>query len=76
MRRVPKIGAAITYVDEHGAKRDALVTHVGFDKPNTWINLIIVNDDVAQTDGYGRKIERRSSVPPHSDGWTGNYWTE
>lgn len=71
-----KIGQAITYVDEHQRPRAALVTHVGFDSPDTWINLVIVNLDEAQNDTYGRKTERRSSVPHVAPGWTGNYWTE
>lgn len=73
---MPKVGESIIYVDELGKARSALVTIVGFDKPNTWINVAFVNDDPNQTDSYGRKLERRSSVPAWSEGWTGNYWRE
>lgn len=70
-----RLGQHIVYVDEHGRKRDALVTNVGVPSdPKTWINLVIVSDDTAQTDSYGRKIERRTSVGAYHEGWIGNFW--
>jgi hypothetical protein len=70
-----EVGQMVTYTDEHGNKRPALVTNVGIpDSPTTWLNLVIVHTDENQKDDYGRKIERRTSVGVAHEGWTGNYW--
>jgi len=70
------IGQAVTYVDPRGQDRPAVVTNV-FGKDDTpSINVVFVNDDESQSDNYGRKIERATSVP-HGDQQKahGNYWT-
>lgn len=70
-----KIGDAVTYVDEYSRERPALVTTVGNDRPDTWVNLLFVSDDPARQDDYGRQIERRSSVSHQSSQQApGNYW--
>lgn len=72
-----KVGQAITYVDTYQKPRPALVVHVGMpDNPETWINLVFVNSDENQSDTYGRKVDRATSVGPKREGWTGNYWVE
>lgn len=74
-----RVGDAITYVDPLGVDRPALVTAVwageyGQSNP-PGVNLVFVSDDVARLDGYGRQMERATSVvhqsvqPAH-----GNYW--
>ena len=66
----------VVYVDTLGKDRDALVTavHGPADKSPS-INLVVVNDDDAQTDSYGNKTERSSSVSHQSNQWArGNHW--
>lgn len=75
-----KIGQAVIYVDSRGRERPALVTNVwdnmsGTGHPGT--NVVFVNDDVDQTDSYGRKIERSTSVVHQSNQPAhGNFWKE
>jgi len=73
-----KVGDPVTYVDSLAKERPALVTAVwgNFDNGNVpAINIVIINLDENQSDSYGRKIERWTSVvhqsrqPAH-----GNYW--
>ena len=71
-----KKGMNVIYVDTLGKDRPALVTtiHGPADK-NPGINCVIVNDDDKQTDTYGNKIERATSVSHQSAQWAhGNYW--
>ena len=77
-----KVGDHVIYVDAHGQERNALVTIVWAGIP-TYVsesgepgcNVVIVADDAAKDDPYGRQIERWTSVvhktkqPAH-----GNYW--
>ena len=74
-----KIGQAITYVDSMGRRCPALVTHVGIpDRADTWLNIVTIVLDEKQTDSYGRKTERYSSVPHYGHygaAMPGNYWT-
>lgn len=71
-----KKGMHVIYVDTVGKDRDALVTAVhGPADKNPSINCVIVNDDDAQTDTYGNKTERWSSVSHQSAQWAhGNHW--
>lgn len=74
-----EIGKNVTYVDSFGHERHALVTNVfkGHDYNNTpdSCNVVVVNDDAAQTDTYGNKIERFTSVCHKSvQSARGNYW--
>lgn len=78
----PRIGDHVVYVDSRGRTRDALVTaiHEGM-KPEPGaqpgVNVVLVSDDEAREDSYGRQVERETSVvheasqPAH-----GNYWRE
>lgn len=76
------IGVGIVYVDPLGRPRPALVTQVwgsveaykkGGQIPG--VNLVVISDDEARDDSYGRQIQRYTSVchqsvqPAH-----GNYW--
>lgn len=74
-----KIGDAVVYVDPLGKDRPALVTAVwageyGSTNP-PGVNLVFIADDPARDDGYGRQLERATSVihksvqPAH-----GNFW--
>lgn len=72
---MPKIGEHIIYVDPRGEDRPAVVTNVFGSDANASVNVVFVNDDDAQTDNYGRKIERATSVPAKSGQPAhGNYW--
>lgn len=70
------IGSPVVYIDTFGNERPALVTNMfGPLESNPSINVVFVNDDEAQTDSYGRKIERASSVVHHSYQYAhGNKW--
>jgi hypothetical protein len=73
-----KVGSAITYVDSYGRPRPALITSM-WTSGSTMrsVNVVVVNDDENQTDTFGRKIERFTSVC-HKDvqAAPGNYWHE
>lgn len=68
------IGQHVNYYDPVGKKRPAVVTNV-FGITNPSINVVYANDDENQTDNYGRKLERSTSVPHrfHQQAH-GNYW--
>lgn len=58
-----EIGDPVAYIDEHGQRHAALATAVWRsvgDLPGC--NLVFVTAEQAKTDGYGRQIERRTSV--------------
>lgn len=72
------IGQSVKFVDEHRQELDALVTYVFHGMSGNQAdgcNLVIVSTDVSRTDGCGRQIERRTSVP-HQSGTPapGFYW--
>lgn len=71
------VGQMVNYVDTEGQRRMALVTavHPGMSGQADGINCVGVNKDENQTDSYGRKLERWTSVP-HKTGQPaqGNYW--
>jgi hypothetical protein len=70
------IGSPVTYVDSTGHARPALVTNCfGPLESKPSINVVVVNDDDNQTDTYGRKIERFTSVVHQDNQYAhGNYW--
>lgn len=70
------IGSPVVYIDSLGRERSALVTNLfGPLESNPSINLVVVNLDEDQTDTYGRKIERFTSVVHHSHQYAhGNKW--
>lgn len=72
-------GQHITYVDEHGIERDALVTcwHGSPGAEETCINLVFVTGDEKRVDSSGRQIERRSSIVHESRmSAHGNFWRQ
>lgn len=70
--RMPKVGEAVVFHDPMGEGHDALATAVWSE---TCINLVFVSGDEARKDGFGRQIERDSSVTHVSvAGAHGNYW--
>lgn len=65
-------GTACTYVDSRGRPYAALITEV-------WgpqcVNVVYVNDVAGQSDSYGQKLQRASSVLHGSIQQAhGNYW--
>jgi hypothetical protein len=70
-------GSHVIWHDPYGRPHDALVTNVWGpvdSKPS--INVVIVNMDEDQTDTYGQKIARETSVV-HKDNQSahGRFWT-
>ena len=77
-----KVGDAVTFVDSTGKERNALVTAVwgnaNWKEKNETppsLNLVVVANDEAMVDQYGRQVSRTSSVV-HEDQQTahGMYW--
>lgn len=73
------IGDAVTVVDESGVVHDGLVTAIHGEERDDWkplINAVFVSADATKYDGYGRQIERLSSLSheshPHAAG--GRFW--
>lgn len=75
MREKPQVGERVVYHDPKGVAHDALLTTVWSDDQYPLVNVVIVSSDVTRQDGYGRQIERvtslnhASKMPVH-----GNYW--
>lgn len=71
-----KIGSHVIYVDPTGKERPAVVTNsFGGEYPS--LNVVFVNDDEKQTDSYGQKIERATSVCHRAHQQAhGNFWKE
>lgn len=79
-----RIGQHVVYHDEQGRAHDALVTAIhgepnyglvmGADAP--LVNVVLVSDDQARKDVYGRQIERLTSLSHASgvQGVHGMYW--
>ncbi|MGO9378909.1 MAG: hypothetical protein ACLPN1_18790 [Dissulfurispiraceae bacterium] len=59
----PVLGSVVIYHDPSGTAHDALVTTVHNAR---MVNLVIVSKDDSKTDGYGRELERATSVPHRS----------
>lgn len=70
------IGGHVIYIDTTGKERPALITNVfGPADQRPAVNVVFVNDDENQTDNYGRKTERASSVVHQSWQYAfGNKW--
>lgn len=78
-----KFGQHVTYVDPRGKHRPAIVTNVfaqttkELGGPRPSLNVVFANEDEDQTDSYGRKIERATSVPHQEQQFAhGNYWID
>lgn len=70
-----QIGDAVMWADEHGQAHAALVTNVHGAGETPSINVVVVNPDGAQTDTYGRKIQRETSVVHRVNQFAnGRYW--
>jgi len=71
--RKPAVGDMVTYTNPVGKSMPALVTAVwGQD----CINLVFVDMTDGQTDSYGQKIGRESSLMRQSEGSAhGRFWT-
>ena len=71
MKRRPQIGEAVTFCDSDGTDHPALVTC-------DWggcCNVVLVSNDEAKKDDYGRQIERHTSVvDADRAGAYGMYW--
>jgi hypothetical protein len=66
------IGKACSFFDPRGVRHDALITNVF---GSHCVNVIYVNDNEAQTDDYGRKMMRATSVMHGNVQQAhGNYW--
>lgn len=67
-----KVGSSVTYVDPVGVEHSALVTAVWSEQ---CINIVYVSVDETQTDAYGRKIVRETSLMKHNEySAHGRYW--
>lgn len=78
MEETTQIGGAVIYTDTVGKDHAALVTN-GFGAngigKSAAINVVYVSDDQARLDGYGRQIERESSVQhQHITSTHGRFW--
>lgn len=70
-----KVGDHVIYVDPTGGHRPSVLTNVFGSGDTPSVNVVFVNDDENQTDTYGRKIERATSVPHREQQKAhGNYW--
>ncbi len=57
-QRMPYVGEPVVYTDSRGGKHAALVTAPW---SATCINLVMVSDNEAEQDTYGRQIKRETS---------------
>lgn len=77
-----KVGEAVVFVDRTGKFRCALITAVWGKEIYPYedggapsINVVLVSDDPAMQDPYGRQTEHETSVPHVSrQGAPGYYW--
>ena len=73
---IVKVRDCVEYFDQYGRSHLALVTAVhGVGDEKSSINCVYVVDDSAQTDSYGRQIERATSVVPEAlQSAHGRFW--
>jgi hypothetical protein len=69
--RMPELGQLVIWHDSVGKSHHALVTAVW---SKTCINVVFVSSDESRKDGYGRQIERQTSVQHKSIQPHGFYW--
>jgi len=83
MLRYPNVGDVVVYHDTSGVGHTAFVTcyHGQVDEAGEYtgrigcVNLVFVSSDENRQDGYGRQIERFSSISYVADWYVhGNYW--
>jgi hypothetical protein len=72
-----KVGDPCKWYDPQGRPHDALVTAVHSNHEFPSINVVVVNMEEGQTDQYGQKIQRETSVVHQSNQDAhGRYWTQ
>jgi hypothetical protein len=70
-----EVGQHVKWVDPVGVPHDALVTNVFGPGDTPSINVVVVNMEEGQTDTYGQKIARETSVVHQSNQSAhGRYW--
>lgn len=70
-----KVGENVKWFDPVGQPHDALVTRVHGPEEFPSINVVVVNCDPDQTDTYGQKIQRETSVVHKTNQHAnGRYW--
>lgn len=74
MSEKPKVGDRVMYHDPKGNPFNALVTTVWSQTENPLVNLVFVSGDENRQDGFGRQLERATSVGHKSGGVHGYYW--
>lgn len=57
-----QIGDSVVFHDESGSSMNALVCCIHTLAPYYCVNLVLLSDNPAEQDQYGRQIRRRSSV--------------
>jgi len=74
MERELEIGSVVLFVDNRYQVHEALVTAIhGNPKEKPCINLVYVTKDDSRQDGYGRQIDRETSVVHISNNSAGGY---
>lgn len=77
------VGDSVTYVDEHSALHDALITAIHNrtgvietkEDELCCINVVYITSDGSKRDPYGQQVERASSVQGQSAHTAhGRYW--
>lgn len=58
----PEIGDTVTYRDSQGIEHNAFVTAVHGSDATPALNLAYVSSDEKKCDGYGRVIQRATSI--------------
>lgn len=72
VERQPCVGEAVHYHDSTSLLHNAIITAVW---SNICVNVVVVSADENKTDGYGRQIERYTSLMKGSISKApGNYW--
>lgn len=69
------LGQHVKWVDPVGKPHDALITAIHGPGDTPSINVVVVNLEQGQTDNYGQKVQRETSVV-HQDQQQahGRYW--
>ena len=68
-------GSYVVWYDPYGRAHDALVTNVWGEGDTPSINVVVVNLEDGQTDQYGQKIQRETSVVHRSSQHAhGRFW--
>jgi hypothetical protein len=75
MKVKANVGQHVKWFDPVGQPHDALVTAVHSTQDFPSINVVVVNCEPGQTDNYGQKIQRETSVVHKTNQSAhGRYW--